>query len=96
MQWLCSMVNSSGSVRCNDTNYDDVLIAARTAEALALTKNPKACELAKSILNRLTLASVDLGEEQAAIRASACHTGLRTEHTIAALAAFACLQEASS
>ena len=94
--WLCSLVSASGVVHCHDADYDDTLMAARAAEALALTKNKTAHEFAEKILTDLSLLSINLENNQAAIRASNYQTGLRTEHTVAALAAFVSLQEASS
>ncbi|OED39564.1 hypothetical protein AB833_14860 [Chromatiales bacterium (ex Bugula neritina AB1)] len=96
LKWIRGLIGSDGSVVCSETNIEDCLVTARTAEALAGSIERTDQELAQRILLRLVQLSVLLDDRRAAIRASDLQTGLRAEHTIAALAAFARLHQHNS
>gem|GEM_PF-3033396 len=87
--WLRGCVDADGAVISTESDEEDTLIAARAAEALAGSDGA----VAERILMHLARLSLDLGQGCAAVRASDLQSGLRTEHTIAALGAYARLKK---
>ncbi len=93
--WLSGCVGPDGAVMTTESDEEDTLIAARAAEALAGSARVAHTDAAGRILMHLARLSIDLGRDRAGVRASDTQSGLRTEHTVAALGAFARLKGAT-